>query len=88
MQNETIRVRLESGGSADVVVLNRRPGAIEVVVGEGAHSMRCTLTPTRNGTAWVGTVMGREITWERSRDEVEAETAARDPRSRRSRPSR
>ena len=88
MQNETIRVRLESGGTADVVVLNRRPGAIEVVIGEGAHSMRCTLTPTRNGTAWVGTVMGREITLERSREEVEAETARRDPRGRPSRPKR
>ena len=43
------------------------------MVGEGTHSVRCTLTPTRNGFAYAGNVMGREIVYERSRAAVEAD---------------
>jgi hypothetical protein len=44
-----------------------------VVIGEGVHSVRCTLVPTRNGMAYAGSVMGREIVYERSRDQVKAD---------------
>jgi len=48
-----------------------------VVIGEGTHSVRCTLTPTRNGLAYAGNAMGREIVYERSRAQVEAELKTR-----------
>jgi len=37
------------------------------------HSVKCELTPTRNGLAFVGSVMGREIVYERSREQVQAD---------------
>jgi hypothetical protein len=57
----------------DVVVLTKRVEAITVVLGEGVHSVKCTLSPTRNALAYVGSVMGREIVYERSRDQVKAD---------------
>ena len=74
MNDETIKVRVtESGQSLDVVVLNKRADRIEVVLGSGAHSVRCALTPTRTGQAYAGTAMGREIVYERSREQVQAD---------------
>jgi DUF2075 family protein len=35
--------------------------------------VKCTLTPTRNGAAYAGTIMGREIVYERTRDQVKAD---------------
>lgn len=83
MHDERIPVRVTSTGQTiEVVVLNKRAEAIEVVLGQGPHSVRCTLTPTRNGLAYAGSAMGREIVYERSRDQVKAEmervSAARD----------
>ena len=63
----------QTGQSMDVVVFSKRAAQIEVVIGEGVHSVRCNLTPTRNGLAYAGNVMGREIVYERSRDEVQAD---------------
>ena len=78
MQIEKIRVRLTSTGQEiDVTVFSKRPEAIEVVIGEGVHSMRCALTPTRNEMAYVGKIMGREVVYERSRAQVEAECKRR-----------
>jgi hypothetical protein len=78
MQIERIKVRLTSTGQqVEVSVLSKRAQAIEVVIGEGTHSVRCTLTPTRNGLAYAGNAMGREIVYERSRSQVEAELKAR-----------
>jgi hypothetical protein len=57
----------------EVVVYSKRVEAIEVVLGQGEHSMKCTLTPTRNGNAYAGTIMGREIVYERTRDQVQAD---------------
>jgi hypothetical protein len=57
----------------EVVVLNKRAEAIEVVIGEGVHNMRCELKPTRNGMAYAGSIRGREIVYERSRAGVEAD---------------
>ena len=59
--------------TADVVVLNKRASGITVVLGEGQHSMKCELTPTRNALAYAGNVMGREIVYERSREQVQAD---------------
>jgi hypothetical protein len=73
MRNETIQVRTENGQVLDVVVLDKRASHITVVLGEGPHSVKCDLTPTRNGLAYAGSVMGREIVYERSRDDVQAD---------------
>ncbi|TMH42377.1 MAG: hypothetical protein E6H54_14160 [Betaproteobacteria bacterium] len=59
----------------EVTVFSKRAEVIEVVIGEGVHSVRCTLTPTRNGLAYAGNAMGREIVYERSRRQVEADLA-------------
>lgn len=74
MTDEKIKVRItESGQTMDVVVFSKRPDRIEVVLGEGAHSVKCELTPTRNGLSYAGKVMGREIIYERSRADVQDE---------------
>ena len=74
MNNEKIRVRVTSSGQTlDVVVLHKRLEMIQIVLGEGIHSVRCHLTPTRNGSAYVGNAMGREIVYERRREEVETD---------------
>jgi len=71
MNDEKITVRATATGQTlDVVVLNKRPNFIEIVVGEGVHSVRCQLSPNRTGTAYVGSVMGREVVYERSCDQV------------------
>lgn len=76
MNNEKITVRVASSGQdLQVVVLNKSLERIEVVLGEGIHSVRCTLSPTRTGGAYVGSVMGREIMYERTRDQVKADLA-------------
>jgi hypothetical protein len=73
MQNEKIKLRTENGQLIEVVVFSKRADAIEVVIGEGVHNMKCTLTPTRNGLAYAGSVRGRELVYERSRQQVESE---------------
>jgi len=73
MTDEKIRLRTETGQMLDVVVLSKRPERIQVVLGEGVHSVKCDLAPTRNGLAYVGSVMGRELVYERSREQVQAD---------------
>ena len=73
MDIEKIKVKTENGQTIDVVILNKRAESIQVVLGEGVHSVKATLTPTRNGLAYVGNVMGREIVYERSREQVQAD---------------
>lgn len=74
MTQEKIQVRVtETGQTLEVVVLGKRPERIEVVLGEGVHSVRCALTPTRTGAAYVGAVMGRELVYQRSRERVQAD---------------
>jgi len=76
VENEKIQVRVTSSGQLlDVVVLNKRLDSIQIVLGEGVHSVRCDLMPTRNGTAYVGNARGREIVYERSREDVKADLA-------------
>ena len=74
MNDERIVVRLTgTGQTLEVVVLNKRLDVIQIVLGEGVHNVRCDLTPTRNGLAYVGNAMGREIVYERSREDVKAD---------------
>ena len=74
MDPEKIKVRItESGQTIDVVVLSKRADRIQVVLGGGIHNVKCELTPTRNGLAYAGSVMGREIVYERSREQVQAD---------------
>jgi hypothetical protein len=87
MNEERIKLRTEQGALIEVVVLSKRAEAIEVVIGEGVHNVRCTLKPTRNGLAYAGQVMGREVIYERSQSQVQADIdrlnpALRKPRGR------
>ncbi len=76
MSTEKIKVRVTSSGKEiDVVVFNKSPERITVVVGEGVDGVRCTLNATSNGSAYAGSVMGRELVYERSRDQVKADIA-------------
>ncbi|MGH8665867.1 MAG: hypothetical protein ACREUX_16520 [Burkholderiales bacterium] len=76
MRDEKIKVRATSNGQMlEVVVLSKRLSSIQIVLGEGVHSVRCELTPTRNGSAYAGSAMGRELVYERSRDDVKADLA-------------
>lgn len=85
MNDEKIRVRVtETGQFMDVVILNKRAERIEVVLGEGVHSVRCALTPTRTGLAYAGSVMGREIVYERSREQVRSDIERLNPTVRKS----
>jgi copper homeostasis protein CutC len=85
MNDEKIKVRItESRQTMDVVVLSKRADRIEVVIGAGVHSVKCALTPTRTGQAYVGSVMGREIVYERSREQVQADIDKLNPALRKS----
>jgi len=80
MNNEKITVRhTETGKTMEVVVFSKRAEAIEVVIGEGMHNVKCVLTPTRNGMAYAGSIMGREIVYERSREKVKADIEMANP---------
>ena len=47
MQDEKITVVVtESGQEMEVVVFSKRPSLIQVVVGQGVHSVTCDLVPT------------------------------------------
>ena len=84
MDIEKIKVRTEAGQTLEVVVLNKRAEHITVVIGEGQHSVKCDLSPTRNGLAYVGSVMGRELVYERSREQVQADIDRLNPQLRQS----
>jgi hypothetical protein len=87
MNAEKIKVRItDTGKTMEVVVLNKRIEFIEVVLGEGIHSVKCTLSPTRNGMAYAGSAMGREIVYERSRDQVKADLELFNPAAPKVRP--
>ena len=76
MNDEKIQIRVTSSGQLlDVVVLNKRLDCIQIVLGEGVHNVRCDLIPTRNGSAYVGNARGREIVYERSREQVKGDLA-------------
>jgi hypothetical protein len=86
MNIEKIKVRnTETGQIIEVVVFSKRAESIEIVLGEGVHNMKCTLTPTRNGMAYAGKIMGREVVYERSREQVQADIDRLNPNLRKSR---
>ena len=86
MPTEKIEVRVtESGKTLNVEVLSKRAERVRVVFGEGDHSIICDLTPTRNGSAYAGTVMGREIVYERGIKQVQADIASENAISRQTR---
>ena len=73
--DETIQMKGEDGQLVEGVVLTKRADRIEVVI---AQTLRCVLTPTRTGRVYAGSIRGRELVYERSRAEVEADLAKRD----------
>ena len=73
MNPEKIRLVMENGKAIEAGVFSKRADAIEVVLGEGINNVKCTLTPTRNGMAYAGSVMGRELVYQRSREQVQAD---------------
>ena len=71
MSEKKITVRItETDKTMEVVIFSMREDKIEVVLGEGVHSVKCELLPTANGFAYAGSVMGREVVYERSREQV------------------
>lgn len=80
MTEEKIKLRVtETGQTIDAVVMSKRPQAITVVIGEGVHNVKCELAPTRNALAYAGRVMGREVVYERSQKQVEADIEKLNP---------
>jgi copper homeostasis protein CutC len=74
MSEQKIKVRVtETDAIMQVLVYSKNVDKIEVMLGEGIHSVKCELLPTENGIAYVGTVMGREVVYERSREQVQAD---------------
>jgi hypothetical protein len=84
MQDEKIKLKTENGQTIEVVVLDKRAERISVVLGQGVHSVKADLAPSRNGLAYVGQVMGREIIYERSREQVKADIDRLNPMMRQS----
>ena len=86
MHTEKIPVRIiQTGQTMEVAVFDKRADHITVVLGEGMHSVKCVLTPTRTGLAYTGSVMGREIVYECSRTQMQADLERDNPRMRPSR---
>ena len=73
MADEKIELRMENGKSLTAVVLSKSADAIWVVLGEGMDTVKGKLVPTRNGLAYAGSVMGRELIYERSVKQVRAD---------------
>jgi hypothetical protein len=86
MIDEKIKVKVtETGQVLEVVVFNKRADHIQIVLGQGIHSVKCDLTPTRNGLGYAGSAMGRELIYERSRVQVQADIDKLNPALRKSR---
>lgn len=75
MNDEKIKVQVDGGQTLEVVVSGKQADAIWIVLGEGINNVKCKLTPTRNGLAYAGSIMGREIIYMRSVKDVKAELA-------------
>ena len=84
MNDEKISLKTETGQTIEVVVLEKRADRIVIVLGQGVHSVKADLMPSRNGLAYVGSVMGREIIYERSRAQVQADIDRLNPSIRKS----
>lgn len=74
MSEQKIEVRVtETDQIMSVGIFSKSQDKIEVVLGEGVHSVKCELLPTPNGLAYAGSAMGREIVYERSCELVAAD---------------
>jgi hypothetical protein len=86
MQSETITVtNTESGQSMEVVVLKKQANLISIVIGEGVHSVQCDLAPTKYKNSYAGSVLGREMIYHKSVEEVQAELDHDNPAIKKSR---
>lgn len=85
MDPEKIAVHMENGKTIEVVVLSKSASGIQIVLGEGIHNLKCDLAPTRSGKAYSGSVRGREVVYERSREQVQADLDRANPTLRKSR---
>lgn len=74
-KNDRIKVETEAGKTIEVTVTSMDANSIWVLVGEGPHSIKCKLEPTGNKRAYAGSVMGRELIYHKSVDELRAELA-------------
>ncbi|VAW74044.1 hypothetical protein MNBD_GAMMA12-2729 [hydrothermal vent metagenome] len=88
METEKIEVLTENGDLLEVAVLSKNASVIQVVLGEGVHCVKCELKPIKSGEAYVGSVMGREIIYERSATDVQKDIDRLNPHLRHSRPQR
>lgn len=75
MNDEKIKVKAESGQVLEVGVSSKKTDAIWIILGEGVHNSKCKLVPTRNGRAYAGSVLGRELIYERTVEQVKADIA-------------
>lgn len=76
-KRETIALRVAGNGKpVHVVVLSKRVDRIQVILEDGTHTVFCELKPTRDALAYVGHSMGRELVYERSRAQVQADIEA------------
>ena len=74
MSRDTIEVRItETDRMMEVGIFSKHEHKIEVVIGEGVHSVKCELLPAINGMAYAGSVIGREVVYERSLEQVKAD---------------
>lgn len=74
-----IKVLTESEQTIDAVVTSMKADVIWILLGEGDSSIKCKLEPTRNGLAYAGSIMGREIIYPCSVKKVQEQLAAAAP---------
>ena len=75
MDDQKIKVLVEGSQTLEVAVSSKKSDAIWIVLGEGIHNVKCKLSPTRNSLAYAGSLMGREIVYERSVEQVRSDIA-------------
>lgn len=73
---EKIKLVTESDQTIEAVVTSFKADAIWVLLGQGDSSVKCKLEPSRNGLAYVGSVMGRELIYQCSVKKVQQQIAA------------
>ena len=81
MTDVKINVQVEGDQTLEVVVSSKTADAVWIVLGEGLHNVKCKLTPTRNGLAYAGSIMGREIIYNRSVAQVKEDIAREEQKS-------
>ena len=75
----------DSGKEMEVLVYSKKVNLITIVIGEGVHSVQCDLTPTKYQNSYAGSVMGREMIYHKSVEEVQAELDQDNPALKKSR---